>query len=233
VPAPNKPIVMYDLAGNDPAHRFSPYCWRTRFALAHKNLPVDTKAWRFGDKANLPSEAGRVPVIIDGETVVADSWKIAEYLDERYPDRPALMGDAYARAHARFINAWVDTVLSPAVAPMVILDIWRGLTPTDQAYFRTSREQRLGKTLEEIQATRDGRIDAFRAAIEPLRTTLKTQKWIGGEKPSYADFAVAGPFQLLHCVSRFDPLAPDDIVAEWRGRLQALFNGLGASAVRS
>jgi len=32
---------MHDLAGADPAVRFSPYCWRIRFALAHKCLPVD------------------------------------------------------------------------------------------------------------------------------------------------------------------------------------------------
>ena len=35
-------IRMYDLAGADPARRFSPYCWRIRMALAHKNLSVET-----------------------------------------------------------------------------------------------------------------------------------------------------------------------------------------------
>ena len=43
-------IVMYDLAGADPALRFSPYCWRIRMALAHKGLPVETVPWRFTDK---------------------------------------------------------------------------------------------------------------------------------------------------------------------------------------
>ena len=33
-------IIMHDLAGADPDLRFSPYCWRIRFALAHKGLPV-------------------------------------------------------------------------------------------------------------------------------------------------------------------------------------------------
>ena len=44
-------IVMYDLAGADPALRFSPYCWRMRMALAHKGMPVETIPWRFTDKA--------------------------------------------------------------------------------------------------------------------------------------------------------------------------------------
>ncbi len=31
-------ITMYDLAGADPNRRFSPFCWRTKMALAHKGL---------------------------------------------------------------------------------------------------------------------------------------------------------------------------------------------------
>ena len=35
-------IQMFDLAAAEPDRRFSPYCWRTRLALAHKGLPVET-----------------------------------------------------------------------------------------------------------------------------------------------------------------------------------------------
>jgi glutathione S-transferase len=62
------PIVMYDLAGADPALRFSPYCWRIRMALAHKGLDVETVPWRFTDKDVIAfSGQGRVPVIRDGD----------------------------------------------------------------------------------------------------------------------------------------------------------------------
>jgi glutathione S-transferase len=74
-------ITLHDLAGADPALRFSPYCWRTKFALAHKGLPVDTVPWRFTDTDAIAfSGQGRVPVIQDEVTVVSDSWAIAEYL---------------------------------------------------------------------------------------------------------------------------------------------------------
>ena len=33
---------LYDLVGEDPACRFSPFCWRSRLALAHKGLDVET-----------------------------------------------------------------------------------------------------------------------------------------------------------------------------------------------
>src|SRR5579862_9281290 len=79
-------IIMYDLAGADPDLRFSPYCWRTRFALAHKGMPVETIPWRFTETDAIAfSGQGRVPVIRDGDRVVNDSWSIAEYLDETCP----------------------------------------------------------------------------------------------------------------------------------------------------
>ena len=39
-------LRLYDLAEAQPERRFSPYCWRIRLALTHKNLPVETIPWR-------------------------------------------------------------------------------------------------------------------------------------------------------------------------------------------
>ncbi|MBV9249247.1 MAG: glutathione S-transferase family protein, partial [Acetobacteraceae bacterium] len=125
-------VTLYDLAGADPALRFSPYCWRTKMALAHKGLPVETVAWRFTEKDVIAfSGQGRVPVIRDGEAVVSDSWVIAEYLEEQYPT-PTLFGGAAGRAHARFINAWADGVLVPAIARLIVRDILDVVDPKDR-----------------------------------------------------------------------------------------------------
>src|SRR5215469_14553619 len=107
-------IVLYDLAGADPDLRFSPYCWRTRFALAHKGLPVETVPWRFMEREAIAfSNQARVPVIRDGERIVFDSWTIAGYLEETYPAL-SLFGNG-GQAHAQFINAWADSVLVSAI----------------------------------------------------------------------------------------------------------------------
>lgn len=223
-------IILYDLAGADPALRFSPYCWRTRFALAHKGLPVETIPWRFTDKAALAfSGQDRVPVIRDGDRVVSDSWAIAEYLDDRYKASP-LFGDATGRAHARFINSWADAVLVAGIAPLIIRDLLDVVAPQDRDYFRTSREARFGTTLEEMQSTRDARLPAFQATLMPLRMTLRRQAWLGGDRPSYADFIVGGTLMWPRCASRYQILAPDDAVTEWFGRLLALFGGVGQQA---
>src|ERR1700691_3298860 len=104
-------IILHDLAGADPDVRFSPYCWRIRFALAHKGLPVETIPWRFTEREAIAfSGQARVPVIRDEQTVMYDSWSIAGYLEDQYPV-PTLFGGSTGRAHALFINAWADSVL--------------------------------------------------------------------------------------------------------------------------
>ncbi len=228
------PIVLYDLAGADPALRFSPYCWRTRMALAHKGLAVETVPWRFTDKDVIAfSGQGRVPVIRDGTIEVHDSWDIACYLEAHYPDRPSLFGGAAGQAHARLINAWADSAVLAPAARLVVHDIFAAIDPKDRAYFRSSREQRFGATLEAVQA--EGRatgVEAFRAALTPARLVLRGQPWLGGAAPSYADFILFGTLQWPRCVSRFAMLAADDPVLAWQERALDLYGGLGRSAPR-
>ena len=136
-------IVLYDLAGADPDIRFSPYCWRTRFALAHKGLPVETVPWRFTDRDAIAfSGQAKVPVIKDGEKVVSDSWAIAEYLEEQVT-APTLFGGGTGRAHAAFVNGWADAVLVGGIARFIVRDLLGIIDPKDD-YFRSSREARFG-----------------------------------------------------------------------------------------
>ena len=224
-------LKLYDLAGADPERRFSPYCWRVRLALAHKGLPVETIPWRFADKAVIaPSGQDKVPVLIDGDRWVADSWAIAVYLEETYADRPSLFGPPPARALTRFYAAFADSMI-PRILPFILCDILAQLDEGDRAYFRASREKRLGTTLEAFSADREAKLPAFRQSLAPLRTALAEQPFFSGDAPLYADYALFGPFQWARCVSPFQILAPDDPVAAWRGRMLDLFGGLARANV--
>lgn len=221
------PITMYDLAGAEAERRFSPFCWRARMALAHKGLDIETVPWRFTEKDRLPSpNQGRVPVIVDGGTVIHDSTAIAEYLAERYPDRPSLFGGDTARGLTRFVQNWAETVLQPGLIRFVVLDIHAHAAPQDRDYFRKSREERFGATLEEIVKDREARLPAFRASLDPLRRTVERQEFVAGKSPAYADYIVFGAFQWARAVSDFEVLGPDDPVRAWRKRMLGLFGGL-------
>lgn len=225
------PITMYDLAGAEAERRFSPFCWRARMALAHKGLAVETVPWRFTEKDKLPQpNDGRVPVIVDGGQVVHDSTAIADYLEQRYPDRPSLFGGASGRALTRFVQNWTETVLHIGLIRLVVLDIWRHVAPQDREYFRSSREERFHMTLEEFVGERDSRLAAFRASLDPLRRTVERQHFIAGDAPAYADYVAFGAFQWARAISDFEVLAIGDPVRAWRGRMLGLFDGLARRA---
>ncbi len=219
-------ITMYDLAGADPMRRFSPFCWRTRLALAHKGLDVETVPLRFGEKDKIAFSGQQlVPVIVDGANVVSDSWKIAQYLEATYPDRPSLFGDN-ALPQIRFIQGWTDTILHVGIGRALMADIPAVLHPADVPYFRESREKRFGMTLEAIAADREQRLPDFRRSLQPIRVPLADYPFLGGAAPTYADYIVFGAFQWARCASPFRYLADDDPVLAWCKRIEGLFGGL-------
>jgi glutathione S-transferase len=72
-------------------------------AFEEERIPLDQP----GTKAAIlkHSAAGRVPVLIDGDTTVWDTLAIAEYLAEKFPLLHIWPQDAKARAHARSASA--------------------------------------------------------------------------------------------------------------------------------
>ncbi len=226
-------MKLYELRGRDPEHRFSPYVWRTKLALAHKGLAHESVALRFTEIPEAPfaDVAATVPVLEDEGRFIADSWEIACHLEERYPERPSLFGGAVGRAHARFINAWVDRTLVVGFFPLLVATIWQRLDPADQDYFRTRHEPRLGCRLEEAAGDVEARLKGLRRALSPLRATLKAQPFLGGETASYADYAALGPFVWASCCGNPEILEESDPVADWRARMFGLFGGLVRSAL--
>jgi glutathione S-transferase len=224
-------LQLYDLAGAESDRRFSPYCWRVKMALVHKGLPFISIPWRFTDKTAIGfSGQGRVPVLVDGDRVVSDSWSIATYLEDAYTDRPSLFGGEASGAVTRFVNAWADGVLAGGILRLIIMDIFAHLDERDRAYFRQTRERRLGAALETIGAARETDVLAFRKTLEPIRTVLASHPYLGGKTPAYADYVVFGCFQWARCVSSFPLLLKDDPVWAWRDRLLSEFDGFAGKA---
>ncbi|MGD9536485.1 MAG: glutathione S-transferase N-terminal domain-containing protein [Alphaproteobacteria bacterium] len=222
--------TLYELTGRND-NRFSPYCWRARFALAHKGLNADRIAIGFTEKERIAfSGQPLVPVLVDGDTTVSDSWKIACYLEERYPDAPSLFGGAVGQSEALFINFWCDRTVLPSLAPAIILDIFQRVRPEDQPYFRESREKRYSKPLEAICPDPEAQLSIFRKALDPARGVISVQPYLSGEAPGYADYILAGLLQWARLVSPQDVLAAGDPLVAWRDSIFDLFDGMGRKA---
>jgi glutathione S-transferase len=165
-------------------------------------------------------------VLLDGDKAVVDSWAIANYLEDTYPDRPSLFGGEGGRAMGRILNWWGDIAVIGGMFPLIVADIVEHLRPVDQVYFRQSREARFGKPLEQVVANRDSNVENFRKGLDPMRLTLKSQPFLGGAAPNYADYIVFGGFQWARAVSAFALLKPDDPVYAWRDKLLDAFDGM-------
>lgn len=219
-------LTVYDLCGADDL-RFSPNCWRTRMAIAHKGLEATYEAWRFTEKDRLTfCNSKTVPVLVDEGEAIVNSWAIASHLEDHYPDRPSLFGGVAGRAVTGFINAWADSTLHPALVRCLVPDVYERLDPVDKDYFRESREARFGVTIEELRAKRPALLATLDAALSPLRTILAAEQWIAGDAPAYADYIVFGAFQWARLTSPIVIVKPDDPIHPWRERMLDLFGGL-------
>lgn len=224
-------IQLYDLAGAEDDRRFSPYCWRVKMALKHKGLDFEAIPWRFTEKERIAfTGSTTVPVIVDGSRAVYDSFEIAVYLDEAYPSRPGLFEGTESRALSLFMCHWAFRSLHPPLLRAMLMDLYKHLHEKDRAYFRESREKRLGARLEEAGADPKKWLAEFRGALEPLRPVLVLNPFVAGKGPGFADYIVFGIFQWARSVSPLRLLEPDDPLYKWRERMLDLFGGYAREA---
>jgi glutathione S-transferase len=91
---------------------FSTNVERVALALAHKGLAVESVVIDYSDRSEVGRVSGQglVPVIEDGDRVVADSTRILRYLEERYPDPPLFPADPARRAELDVFLEWFNEI---------------------------------------------------------------------------------------------------------------------------
>lgn len=219
-------MLLYDLVNAQGAH-FSPNSWRVRLALLHKGIPFQVRDVLFGDIPSLGAGGDKltIPTIEHEGELVTDSWAIVHYLDAVFPATPPLIAPG-APAHVlKFFQYWVQTHVHGPIGRLILKDLHDSLDPADQAYFRASREKMYKATLEEVQAGREERVDAFRKGLQPMRLALAHGPFICGEQPGYADYLAFAGFMWARTSSPLQLLAEDDVVHAWRERCLDLYDG--------
>jgi glutathione S-transferase len=221
-------IRLYELVLEN-GRSASPYVWRVRYALAHKGVHCESIPVGFTEVSRICGGRFKtVPVIEHGDTVLAESWDIAEYLDRAFPGPPALFAGPAELAMVRLTDAWFTAEILRKMFGVYVLDVHNAARPEDRGYFRESREKFLkGVTLENFTGDRGPRLAALRAALTPLRAHLSRFPYLGGSAPNYADYIALGAFLWVASVSTLPLLAHDDSLREWIERGFGLYGGLG------
>nr|GLL40685.1 glutathione S-transferase zeta class-like [Ipomoea trifida] len=100
--------------------------WRVRFALSLKGLSYEYRAVNLSKGEQFDPEFEKlnplryVPVLVDGgDVVIADSYAILLYLEEKYPKHPLLPLDPQLRA----INLQAASIVCSSIQPLHMLSL--------------------------------------------------------------------------------------------------------------
>ena len=198
------PMAMLEL------HQFrhSAFCLKVRMVLQAKGLSYRTVEVTpgVGQVAVFRLSGQRqVPVLVDGDTVLADSTAIALHLEERGADPALLPTDSREAAQVRLLEDWADTTLAAAVrlalAQAAALDprLRVALLPDDLPDpIRTVMGAIPGGWVSNVTelVNQNDRADLL-ATLEQLSASVQAKPWLVGEAMSLADLAVAAQLSLL------------------------------------
>ena len=222
-------IQLWELRGKG-ERRYSLFSWRTRMALRHKGLEFQSTPVAMSDKAALAFSGGKtVPIIKDGQdgqmSMVRDSWRIAEYLEDKYPERPTLFGGAIGRGVTQAFNTWVDRAVVPAMMPVIVAEVHERVDPADEQYFRRQFEGFLKCTLEEARERSPQAQERLKRVLEPLQAALKRQPFFCGAAPAYADYILFSVAQWARIMSPRVIFDTSEALYGWRERILDLYDG--------
>lgn len=193
-------------------------------ALYHKGLDFEGLPWRFTERDRLSSTGYQsVPVLQHNGVWIGDSFRIAYYLDEAFPQRPLFPNGLTSKATAVFVGEWCDREIHGRLSPHVAFDVLVASHEMDKDYYRKSRECRFGRTLEELAETDPATM--LPTILRPLEATFQLSTFLGGAAPDYTDYVVFGSLQWVNVVSRKDPIGSTSRTGQWFQRMLDLFDG--------
>jgi len=227
--------VLYELVGKNSKVSFSPYVWRVRMALKHKAIPFRVHPLTFVQikptvgKLIENADEAKVPVLTlpNGQSV-ADSWKIAEFLEDNYTDKPSLFGGETSRyLNAAFVN-YVNQ-LHGQLAKVLLPRVYESLDEESKPYFKTTREQRLG-SFDNLIQIRDQLLKEVEPSLAHFRITLSQQPFLSGPNVGFADYTLFGMFQWARAIAPIEyekiiHTRENDPLEAWVNRLLDLYDG--------
>ncbi|MGU9961760.1 MAG: glutathione S-transferase C-terminal domain-containing protein [Candidatus Puniceispirillales bacterium WSBS_2018_MAG_OTU23] len=223
------PPIFYDLISKDGA-ALSPWCWHARMAIAHKGITPSIIPLSFVEIDQLVTAGGKsFPLMVEDDGTISDDSKtIVERLEIISPEPTLFPGGAAGRGFYSFLHRYIQTIITPTIATMVLVDIPNVLDEASRSYFIESREKRFGKTLAEVCADRDASRKTLSLQLDPFRKVMQSGGgFISGDAPAMADYLLFGTLQWARVCSPYKLLEDDDAIAAWMEVMLDLFDGLG------
>ena len=216
--------------------RHSAFCLKVRLVLQAKSLSYRVVEVVPGvgqiDVFRLSGQR-QVPVLVDGDAVIADSSAIARHLEERHPVPALLPSDPQERAQVHLIEDWADTTLANA-ARMALAQAAAADSTMRDALLPDALPSPLRSTVAALpggwlqglgDVVDQGQRAAMLSSLIQLSDTVADGPWLIGKAMSLADLAVAAQLSLLRFPASAGPVLAGRGVAGLSDhpRLEALF----------
>lgn len=187
----------------------SHYVEKVRLILDYKGLPyrkVEVTPGIGQLEVYRLSGQRQVPMLKDGDRVIADSTAIAEYLDQKYPEKPIIPTDPRQRGLCLLMEQWADESIGPnarkcmigalgqsqsfrqAFLPASTPDFFRNLLGSVPVELFSVMGFGVGLTPDALKTAQD----AMKRDLAALCFILLEQPYLITDQPTLADFAVAG-----------------------------------------
>ena len=217
--------------------RHSAFCLKVRMVLQFKGLTyreIEVTPGLGQFAVFRLSGQRQVPVLVEGDEVVADSSAISRYLERQQPDPALIPTDPQQAAQAHLIEDWADTTLArvartclvqaATIDPGLLMALLPGDVPEP---VRQAMGAVPGGWLNGLtDVLSHGERAELLSSLEKIAELLETSQWLVGEAISLADLAVAAQLSLL----RFPPSAGAELAGKGvpglsdHPRLQPLFD---------
>ena len=126
----------------------------------------------------------KIPALVDGDTELADSSVICEYLEEKYPEPCLRPGDAAQRAHGRWIEEFADTRLIEKIGPPVFFQ-------------RVVRPVFLKEACDETMV-QNALVNELPTLFEYLETEVQGAEFLQNQTITLSDIALVCPLVNLY-----------------------------------
>lgn len=199
--------------------------WRVRIALNFKGLDYEYKAVNllkgdnFSPEFQKMSPLSFVPVLVDDDMVIADSFAIITHLEEKYPQHPLLPQDLQKKA----LNFQVANIVSSSIQPLQNLAVLNYIEEKLGSDEKLSWAQyHVKRGLAALEKLLEGHAGKYATGDEVALADLFLAPQIGSTKRFNIDM---GEFPLLkrlndaysdipafqNAVPEKQPDAPDDV----------------------
>ena len=181
---------------------------KVRVVLAEKNLDFTMKAekpWERRPEFLALNPAGEVPVLIDGDSVLAGTDAIVEYLDETYREKMLIGINPLDRAEVRRLVAWFDIKMDREV--------------TENLIGEKMMKRMIGEGQPNSQAIRAGHAN-LPHHLDYIGYLVDRRRWLAGDHFSIADITAAAHLSALDYLGDV-PWDQHELAREWYARIKS------------